>query len=98
MRKAALRTAFSAILLWSASPQFATASCMCQCVNGHVEAICQSAIDLKPICSPTICPLVPPSVRPIQPPTVPPVGTSRCHQQQVWNPNLGRYEWVTLCN
>ncbi len=84
--------------LWLGASQIATAACICQCVNGHVEAICQSAIDLKPICSPTLCPLVPPSLKPIESPTVPPIGTSQCHNQQVWNPSLGRYEWVRLCN
>ena len=74
------------------------AACQCRCVNGQVEAICQSAIDLKPICSPTICPIAPPSVRPVGPPTVPPVGTSQCHNQQVWDPNLGQYVWQRLCN
>ena len=74
------------------------AACTCQCVNGHVEAICQSTIDLKPICSPTLCPLVPPSLRPIESPTLPPLGTSQCHNQQVWNASLGRYVWMRLCN
>jgi hypothetical protein len=80
------------------APHFATAACTCQCVNGQVEAICQSAIDLKPLCSPTLCPLVPPALRPIESPTLPPLGTTQCHNQQVWNPSQGRYEWVRLCN
>ena|ERR1700691_1216397 len=92
-----IRVLFASVLVLSAIDQ-ASATCICQCVNGHVEAICQSAIDLKPICSPTLCPLVPPLVKPIESPTLPPLGTRQCHNQQVWNPNLGRYEWVQLCN
>jgi hypothetical protein len=96
------RSKFPSLLLASlvsaTVAQTASAGCVCQCVNGHVEAICQSAIDLKPICSPTLCPIVPPSLKPIESPTLPPLGTSQCHNQQVWNPTLGRYEWVRLCN
>ena len=73
------------------------ASCYCACVNGQVQAICQSSIDLQPICSPTICPIVPPSIQPIGSPTIPPIGTQECHQAQVYNPNTGRYEWQTVC-
>jgi hypothetical protein len=78
--------------------QPATAGCVCQCVNGQVQAICQSAIDLKPMCSPTLCPLVPPSLKPIDSPRLPPLGTTHCHNQQVWNPQSGKYEWQQLCN
>ena len=97
MRKSGNYFILGSALLICAS-QNATAACMCQCVSGRVEAICQSAIDLKPICSPALCPLVPPSLKPIETPAVPPVGTSQCHNKQVWNQNTERYEWVRLCN
>lgn len=75
----------------------ANANCVCRCVNGSVQAICSSAIDLPPICAPTICPIAPSSIAPIGPPTVPPVGTSHCTQQQVLNPYTNRYEWRQVC-
>jgi hypothetical protein len=83
-------------LTFSAS-QVAQAGCICRCVNGTVEAICQSAIDLKPLCPATLCPLVPPSLKPLEPVGLPPLGTSQCHNQQVWNPATSRYEWRRLC-
>jgi hypothetical protein len=73
----------------------ANAACQCVCMNGNVEAVCSSSIDIRPICSPRICPIVPPSVRPIDPPRVPPVGATRCRSEQVWNGE--RYEWVEIC-
>jgi hypothetical protein len=75
----------------------ASADCICQCVNGSVEAICNSSIDVTPVCGPAVCPIVSPSVNPVESPQVPPVGTTWCHNQQVWNPNTGRYEWERLC-
>lgn len=76
----------------------AHAACSCSCVNGQVQAICQNAMDLHPICSPQICPIVPPAVRPIQQPTVPPIGTSSCGKEQVLNPSTHLYEWQTVCH
>jgi len=73
----------------------AAAACQCVCMNGSVEAVCSSSIDIEPICPPRICPIVPPSVRPIDPPRVPPVGTNRCRSEQVWNGE--EYEWVEIC-
>lgn len=35
----------------------ANAACTCQCVNGQMQPLCQSSIDLPPICPPTICPI-----------------------------------------
>jgi hypothetical protein len=59
------------------SAQFASdafAGCVCRCVNGSVQAICSSTLDIQPICAPQICPIVPPSIAPIQTPTIPPIG------------------------
>lgn len=75
----------------------ANASCVCRCVNGEMKPICQSSLDLPPICPPSICPLTPPSIAPLQPPTIPPLGTRNCTQQQVFNPLSGKYEWKTIC-
>ena len=75
----------------------AHADCVCRCVDGQVKALCQSSIDLKPICAPQVCQIVPPSLKPIQPPTLPPLGTKSCEQKQVLNPSSGRYEWKSIC-
>lgn len=73
----------------------ASASCQCACINGEVEAICSSTLDVPPACAPRVCPIVPPSVRPIDPPRVPPIGTSECRSEQVWNGE--KYVWVRIC-
>jgi hypothetical protein len=76
----------------------ADASCVCRCVDGEVQPLCGSSIDLPPICTPTICSIVPPSIAPIQPTGIPPLGTSGCTQRQVLNPATNRYEWLSICN
>jgi hypothetical protein len=75
----------------------ASAACVCRCVNGHMQPICTSALDIPPICPPTVCQIVPPSVAPVPIPMVPPVGATYCSPQQVLNPYTGRYEWRTVC-
>mgnify|MGYP007125695713 FL=1 len=66
-------------------------------MNGDVQQICESTINLPPICAPQICPITPPSIAPIMPPTVPPIGTTDCEEKQVLNPYTGRYEWTRIC-
>jgi hypothetical protein len=78
-------------------PALGHADCQCMCVNGSVQAMCSSAIDLKPICAPRICPITNPSVTPIMPPRVPPIGTTSCHQAQVYNEYTQQYEWHEVC-
>lgn len=75
----------------------ATAACRCLCVNGLMQPVCDNAMEIRPICPPTICGIVPPAVRPITPPMVPPIGTTHCAPEQVLNPYTGRYEWRTIC-
>jgi hypothetical protein len=84
---------FSVLLMASAD-----ASCVCRCVDGEVQPLCDSSIDLQPICAPTVCALAPPAIAPIQPSVLPPLGTSRCSRRQVMNPATSRYEWRTICN
>ena len=74
------------------------AACVCRCVDGEMQPLCSSSIDLPPICPPTICSLVPPSIAPIQPPGIRPLGTSRCAQRQVLNPSTHQYEWRSVCD
>ncbi len=82
-----------AALLWSAR---AEASCTCQCVDGEMQPLCSGAIDLPPICPPTICPLAPSSIAPINPPVLPPLGTSACRQARVCDQS-GNCRWQQVC-
>lgn len=71
--------------------------CQCLCVDGSMQAICDTHYEVRPICQPRVCPIVPPSVRPIQTPTIPPVGTISCRQAQVYNESTNKYEWQNVC-
>jgi hypothetical protein len=75
----------------------AFASCECACVNGKVEPICTSSIEVKPYCAPTICPAPPPAQAPATLPAIPPPGTSSCKLDQYWNPVSNQYEWRRVC-
>ena len=75
----------------------AEAGCVCKCVNGSVQAICSSTLDLRPLCPPKICPLMAPKLQPLQPLTLPPLGTTSCQLKQVYNSWTGQYEWQNLC-
>jgi len=73
------------------------AECVCRCVEGEMQPICESAIDLRPLCPVTVCALPLPLARPIQPPVLPPLGTTKCTQRQVLDPDIGQYEWQSIC-
>jgi hypothetical protein len=74
----------------------ANAACTCQCVDGQMQPLCQSAIDLPPICPATICPIAAPSLAPLEPPTLPPLGTSQCRQARVCD-SVGNCQWQQVC-
>lgn len=74
----------------------AMADCTCECVNGRMQPLCDSSIDLPPICPPTLCPLAAPSLEPLNPPTLPPLGTSECHQARVCD-EFGNCRWQQVC-
>jgi hypothetical protein len=74
----------------------AKAECTCECVNGHVQPLCESSIDLPPLCPPTLCPLMSPSLAPLNPPTLPPLGTSECHQARICD-QFGNCRWQQVC-
>jgi len=86
-------TAFILILF----PNFVSAKCICTCFNGKNQPLCESSIDLPPICSPKICPIMPPSIKPLTPLTLPPIGTKKCRMKQVLNPFTNKYEWKSVC-
>ena len=73
----------------------ARADCVCRCVNGRMVPLCSNVTDTPPFCPTSTCPIT-------SPPggysgAAPPVGTQRCFQAQVLNPNSGQYEWQTIC-
>ncbi|TLD84364.1 hypothetical protein LS81_001955 [Helicobacter trogontum] len=72
-------------------------ACECMCVNGHVEAVCQKSYEVRPVCTPRVCPITPPSIAPIESPQLPPLGTTSCHQAQVYNEYTRQYEWQRIC-
>jgi hypothetical protein len=78
-------------------PFAAEAGCYCACMNGANQPICSSAIDVRPICGPAICPIEPPAISPILPLKIPPLGTQTCVPQQVWDQNLRQYVWKRIC-
>jgi hypothetical protein len=43
----------------------ANASCVCRCVDGQMQPLCTSAIDLRPICPMGACAMAPPSIAPL---------------------------------
>lgn len=96
--KERMKTAIFALLLFvCCTGQSAYAACVCRCMNGTNQPICERAIDLRPICPLTVCPLQPPSVTPITPLSVPPIGTSSCREVQVLNPDTQQYQWQKIC-
>jgi hypothetical protein len=73
------------------------AECVCRCVDGRMQPLCESSIDVPPICPATICAPTLPLPKPVQAPPIPPVGTTKCSPRQVLDPNTGQYEWQNVC-
>lgn len=95
-----MKIALAAVLLFLVgffSPATSYADCRCACIDGEVQAVCSSTLDIEPICSPRICPITPPSIQPIQQPRIPPIGTKRCVQRQIYNERTRQYEWKDVC-
>jgi hypothetical protein len=74
----------------------ARAECTCQCVNGRMQPLCSSSLDLPSICPPAICPIMSPSIASINPPTIPPLGTTSCRQARVCD-QFGNCRWQQVC-
>src|SRR6516165_7957828 len=97
MRAFVMLAASALVLALLAIPiSTARAGCTCQCVNEAMQPLCDSAIDLPPLCPPTLCPLMSPSLAPLNPPTLPPLGTSECHQARVCD-QFGNCRWQQVC-
>ena len=80
-------------LLWVAP---ARAACLCQCVDGEMQPLCESTIDLKPICPRAVCFPPPPSLAPLNPATLPPLGATACRQAQLCD-SYGNCRWQQVC-
>jgi hypothetical protein len=91
-----MRSVLFALALLLPGGATANAACSCQCVDGQVQPLCQSAIDLPPVCAPTICPIAAPSLPPLTPPILAPLGTSQCSQAQICDPS-GNCQWQQVC-
>ena len=85
----------SALLALASSSAFA--DCVCRCMDGKVQPICSSTLDVQPICAPEVCPLTPPGVEPIAPVNLPPIGTKTCRMKQVYDPYTQQYVWRRIC-
>jgi hypothetical protein len=92
-----MRSVLFALALWLLGGAAANATCTCQCVDGQLQPLCQSAIDQPPVCAPTICPIAAPSLPPLTFPILPPLGTSQCRQAQICD-KLGKCEWQQVCD
>jgi hypothetical protein len=94
MRKLTALLLLGAVML-PANPAFA--SCQCTCVNGRAKAMCQSSLDVAPVCPPRVCAIPPPGVQPLDTPRMPPAGAKQCRMEQVLNRANNRYEWQQVC-
>ena len=74
----------------------ASAGCTCQCVDGEMQPLCQSSIDLPPICPMMTCPIAAPSLAPLTPPALAPLGTSECRQARVCD-TFNHCQWQQVC-
>ena len=92
-----MRLLLIAVFAWWLTTE-SQAACVCRCIDGEMQPLCESSVDVPPICPVTVCAMVPPAVRPIQPLGLPPLGTSQCSQRQVLNPATRQYEWRSVCN
>jgi hypothetical protein len=84
------------VLFLLASIDSAHADCECRCVNGKMRPVCESAMDMPPLCM-DLCPLPPADLPPLPPMQLPPLGTSHCSYKQVWDSNAGAYVWKQVC-
>ncbi len=82
--KIRIGVALSALFFLAIKIDAADAACICKCVDGEMQPLCQSSIDLPPICPPAV------------PPSLPPLGTSQCRQARVCD-NFGNCQWQQVC-
>ena len=86
----------SALLFLAINTERADAGGLCQCVDGQMQPLCQSSIDVRPVCPAAVCPIAVPSIAPVKPATIPPIGTSQCRQARVCD-TFGNCQWQEVC-
>ena len=86
----------SALLFLAINTERADAGCVCQCVDGQMQPLCQSSIDVPPVCPAAVCPIAVPSIAPIKPAIIPPIGTTQCRQARVCD-TFGNCQWQQVC-
>ena len=89
--------AIAAVFVAAGVASRAEARCVCRCVDGEVRAVCQSANDVPPVCSPSLCPVDSSRVKPTPAPRGPRTSTGHCESRHVFNPATGQYEWKEVC-
>ncbi len=65
MRKVSKLT-IAGLLAWLLAPVTAQAECTCLCVEGSVQAVCDTSVEPRPLCGPTWC-APPPDIRDPEP-------------------------------
>jgi len=70
----ALKSLRACVLIGATLTGSAAADCTCACVEGSYQAICDNAVEPRPMCGPALC-APPPDVREPKPSVAPP-GTS----------------------
>ena len=91
-----MRSVLFALTLLLIGGGAAKAACPCLCVDGHMQPVCEGAIDPPKVCPPTVCPIPVPSVAPVIPPNVHGLGPSQCQQAQVCDTS-GKCVWEQVC-
>ena len=80
------------------APTHSQAACVCRCVDGEVQPLCQNGFELRPYCTDLmLCPLVPPSLPPLDPPGALPLGTIECRQAYVCDVYGRHCRWRRIC-
>lgn len=86
------------LIFMSLFPGGSVADCVCRCVDGEMQAICEDVLDIAPFCPMRHCPLEPLELKPLPSLRLPPLLTKRCEHKQVLNPRTKQYEWRELCS
>ena len=88
----------AAFMVFWIVPAAAMANCVCECVDGQVQVLCENATDRRPYCQYQTCPTVNYSTPPVGSQGALPLGTTSCQPTQVYNWQTRRYEWTEVCN
>lgn len=80
-----------------------SAECVCSCVNGRVEALCDNSFEMRPMCEMRLCeqemppPFKEPEMMFDDAVRLPEFGTNKCSNERVYNEMTNQYEWQVIC-